>query len=103
MPPQTANPVAQAQAAKHRTDLLLTRCRTTDAPPAPPTSLQARWYADQQRRFLIWLNHGGFAQSEAPGDAPIENSGIAPLFSVPLQDSDEESKFSLLRINDAVE
>jgi hypothetical protein len=60
MPPQNANPVAQAQAAMHRTALLLARCSHHD-------------------------------------------SGIAPLFSAPLQDSDEESKFSLVRINDAVE
>ncbi|WP_229259360.1 hypothetical protein [Duganella aceris] len=103
MPPQNANPVAQAQAAMHRTALLLARCSHHDTPQPPPTSLQARWYADQQRRLLAWLDRGGFAQSEAPGQPTIENSGIAPLFSAPLQDSDEESKFSLVRINDAVE
>ena len=94
-----ANPAAQAQAATHRTALLLARCRANDTPPPPPLSLQERWHADQQRRFLMWLDRGGFAQSEAP----IENSGIAPLFSAPSQGSNEESKFSLLRINDAVE
>ena len=75
----TANPAAQAQAAAHRTALPLARCRGNDTSPPPPLSLQERWHADQQRRFLIWLDHGGFAQSEAP----IENSGIAPLFSAP--------------------
>jgi hypothetical protein len=93
-----ANPAAQAQAAMHRTELLLARCRN-DITLAPPASAQARWHCDQQRRFLAWLDGGGFAQSEAA----IENSGIAPLFSAPSQDSNEESKFSLLRINDAVE
>jgi hypothetical protein len=75
----TANPAAQAQAAAHRTALLLTRCRANDTPPPPPLTLQERWLADQQRRYLMWLDRGGFAQSEAP----IENSGIAPLFSAP--------------------
>ena len=93
-----ANPAAQAQAAMHRTDLALARYRNNDT-PAAPASTQARWHADQQRHFLAWLDGGGFAQS----DAAVENSGIAPLFSAPLRDSNEESKFSLLRINDAVE
>ena len=93
-----ANPAAQALAAIHRTGLLLARCRNNDMPAAPATT-QARWHAEQQRHFLAWLDGGGFAQS----DAAIENSGIAPLFSAPLRDSNEESKFSLLRINDAVE
>jgi hypothetical protein len=98
MPTNTTNPAAQAQAAMHRTQLLLARCRN-DLPLAPAPSAQAHWQRDQQRQFLAWLDAGGFAQSEAP----IENSGIAPLFSAPSQDSNEESKFSLLRINDAVE
>jgi len=93
-----ANPAAQAQAAIHRTGLLIARCRNNDM-PAEPATMQARWHTDQQRNFLAWLDGGGFAQ----GDAAIENSGIAPLFSAPLRDSNEESKFSLLRINDAVE
>jgi hypothetical protein len=93
-----ATPAAQAQAAMHRTGLLIARCRNNDM-PAEPATAQARWHADQQRHFLAWLDGGGFAQS----DAAVENSGIAPLFSAPLRDSNEESKFSLLRINDAVE
>jgi hypothetical protein len=40
---------------------------------------------------------------ESTIDSTIENSGIAPLFSAPERDSNEESKFSLVRINDAVE
>lgn len=90
---------AQAQAAMHRTQLLLARCRSHDLPAATPDDAQARWHREQQRRFLAWLDAGGIAQAHAP----IENSGIAPLFSAPSQGSNEESKFSLLRINDAVE
>jgi hypothetical protein len=98
MSTNTAHSAAQAQAATHRTELLLARCRN-DLPLTPSAGAQARWHRDQQRRFLAWLDAGGFAQSEAA----IENSGVAPLFSAPSQDSNEESKFSLLRINDAVE
>jgi hypothetical protein len=94
-----ATPAAQAQAAMHRAQLLLASCRSSDLPAAPPSGAQALWHSEQQRQFLAWLDAGGFAQTEAE----IENSGIAPLFSAPSQDSNEESKFSLLRINDAVE
>jgi hypothetical protein len=69
----SANPVAQAQAAAHRTALLLEHCRHT---PFPPISTQAQWHAAQQRAFLAWLDAGGFAQPTN------ENSGIAPLFPV---------------------
>ena len=94
-----ATRAAQAQAAILRTQLLLTSCRSQDLPGDAPDGAQALWHGEQQRRFLAWLDAGGFAQH----DAAIENSGIAPLFSAPSQGSIEESKFSLLRINDAVE
>ncbi|WP_229262182.1 hypothetical protein [Duganella guangzhouensis] len=70
----SVNPVAQAQAAAHRTALLLERCRHT---PFPPASLQAQWHAAQQAAFLAWLEAGGFAQPTN------ENSGITPLFPAP--------------------
>lgn len=90
-----ANPAAQAQAAHHRTALLLERCRNGQ----PPQTVQTQWRKDQQARFLAWLDAGGFAQ-----DAPEkENSGTEPLFSVPQRDLKEESQFSLVRIDDAVE
>ncbi|WP_174864390.1 hypothetical protein [Duganella dendranthematis] len=94
-----ANPAAQAQAARHRAALLLERCRYEQPLPAPTATAQALWHRYQQTLFLAWLDAGGFAQSEPP----IENSGIAPLFSAPQGDSKEESKFSLSRIDDAVE
>lgn len=95
-----ANPAAQAQAARHRAALLLERCRhEQQRSPASAITAQALWHRDQQTLFLAWLDAGGFAQSEPP----IENSGIAPLFSAPQRDSKEESKFSLSRIDDAVE
>jgi hypothetical protein len=94
-----ANPAAQAQAARHRAALLLERCRYEQPLLAPTATAQALWHRYQQTLFLAWLDAGGFAQSEPP----IENSGIAPLFSAPQGDSKEESKFSLSRIDDAVE
>ena len=74
---------AQEQAATHRTDLLLARCRSCTPPGDTPASPLEQWHTTQQAHFLAWLDAGGFAQT----DAAIENSGIAPLFSAPLQDS----------------
>jgi hypothetical protein len=104
----TVNLAAQEQAAMHRTQLLLARCRGCRPPCAPMVSEQASWHARQQSDFLAWLDAGGFAQAypehperaeHAPrGDTPaaascapsatqaprtIENSGMTPLFSVP--------------------
>ena len=106
------NPAARQQAAIHRTELLLARCRGCTPAPALVAGVQTRWHEQRQTHFLAWLDAGGFAQSpperhereqeQAPhalrdgepapdshADAdpamlrPIENSGIAPLFSVP--------------------
>ncbi|NVM75405.1 hypothetical protein FHW83_001185 [Duganella sp. SG902] len=89
--PHIANPVAQAQAANLRTDLLLERCSHGHA---PLDHAATAWRAARQAGFLAWLDAGGFTK---------ENSGMAPLFSAPQRDLHEESKFTLLRINDAVE
>ena len=92
--------LAAEQAALHRTLLLLAQWRTgqSSADQALAQALDASprsaWHRRQQQAFLDWLDGGGFT---------IENSGIAPLSSAPLRDSNEESKFSLVRINDAVE
>jgi hypothetical protein len=110
----TVNLAAQEQAAMHRTQLLLARCRSCRPPCAPMAYDQASWHARQQTDFLAWLDAGGFAQihpdqskrqqaarrdrattanataatgrDAGPAAAPqcaIENSGMAPLFSVP--------------------
>ncbi|WP_229257391.1 hypothetical protein [Duganella callida] len=94
-----ANPAAQAQAALHRTAWLLARCRHGYSSRLMP---QTHWHAQQQAGFLAWLQAGGF-QAERRDDCTIENSGMAPLSSAPQRDLHEESKFSLLRIDDAVE
>jgi hypothetical protein len=91
-----ANPAAQAQAAHHRTALLLDRCRAGQPAPA---SAQTLWYKYQQTLFLAWLDAGGFAHTQTEQ----ENSGTEPLFSVPQKDLEEESQFTLVRIDDAVE
>ena len=94
-----ANPVAQAQAALHRTALLLQRCRNGQAPLTAQASWQTLWHNRQHALFLAWLDAGGFALA----GLEKENSGTEPLFSVPQRDLKEESQFSLVRIDDAVE
>ncbi|WP_330921363.1 hypothetical protein [Duganella sp.] len=90
----TVNAAAQEQAAMHRTELLLARCRNCPPPRIPMAGPQSRWHEQRQAHFLAWLDAGGFAftedrpdQEHAASDPaaprPIENSGIAPLFSVP--------------------
>jgi len=86
------NDLALGHAAAHRTALLLERCRHGDS--QPPPSGPAAWHAAQQAQFLAWLEAGGFRK---------ENSGTQPLFSAPQRNLYEESKFSLLRIDDAAE
>jgi hypothetical protein len=86
------NKLARTHAAAHRTALLMERCRQDEGDP--PAGAQAAWHAAQQAHFLTWLAAGGFKK---------ENSGTEPLFSVPQRNLYEESKFSLLRINDAAE
>jgi hypothetical protein len=73
----------QQQAAMLRTQLLLARCRNCTLFADEAGDDRSRWHADQQAHLLAWLDAGGFSQT----DATIENSGIAPLFSAPLQDS----------------
>ncbi|MEV4779703.1 hypothetical protein [Burkholderia sp. LMU1-1-1.1] len=109
---RNVNPAAQEQAAMHRTELLLARCRNCTLPRALAAGPLSRWHEQRQAHFLAWLEAGGFAQSDperhqpereraahalrdggpaadphADADPamlrPIENSGIAPLFSVP--------------------
>ncbi|WP_229223696.1 hypothetical protein [Duganella sp. sic0402] len=94
-----ANPVAQAQAAMHRAALLLERSRNGQSGDSP----QARWHAAQQTALIAWLEAGGFTQGEPEKETAKENSGTEPLLSVPQGDLNEESKFSLSRIDDAVE
>ena len=59
----TVNLAAQEQAAMHRTQLLLARCRGCRPPCAPMALEQAQWHAQQQADFLAWLDAGGFMQA----------------------------------------
>ena len=100
----TVNLAAQEQAAMHRTQLLLARCRGCRPPCAPMALEQAQWHAQQQADFLAWLDAGGFMQAypeqhdilapvaatveevvvaALPTRCTIENSGMTPLFSAP--------------------
>jgi hypothetical protein len=71
----------QQHAAAHLTELALARWRNNHLSRSP-TAAQARWLRQAQAGYLAWLQAGGFSQDEPP----IENSGIAPLFSAPLRD-----------------
>jgi hypothetical protein len=80
---------AQKHAAILRTDLLLERCRSCTPLAGQTADDRSRWYTEQQANLLAWLDAGGFSQTAqtAQTDVAIENSGVAPLFSAPLQDS----------------
>lgn len=76
----------QEHTATHLTHLALARWRHNQRARAP-TAAQTQWLRDKQAGYLAWLQAGGFARTPEPDSpAPKENSGVAPLFSVPLRD-----------------
>lgn len=93
--------LAHSHAAMHRTELLMLQCR---ARPLQVNQLaQGAWYARRHAAFLAWLDAGGFAAiPEEEVEAPIGNSGNAPLFPAPDPDASEESQFSQNRLRVAV-
>jgi hypothetical protein len=99
--------LAKEQAAMHCTRLAVARCCCDVGPggmPAGQPLTSMRWHEQTQRNFCAWLAAGGFAQDTATETADTnENSGLRRRSHVPLRDSCEESKFSLIRISDAVE
>jgi hypothetical protein len=111
---------AAEAAAAHRTRLALSRWYSGDTPadlkraaalhPGP----QAQWHAALQRQFSAWLEAGGFAAPQRQAGEPADRQArqtAAPLKTAALRRCsqphcgtiDEELKFSLLRIRDAVE
>lgn len=70
----TVNLAAQEQAAMHRTQLLLARCRGCRPPCAPMALEQAQWHAQQQADFLAWLDAGGFMHAY-----PEQHDSLAPV------------------------
>jgi hypothetical protein len=86
----TVNLAAQEQAAMHRTQLLLARCRGCRPPCAPMALEQAQWHAQQQADFLAWLDAGGFMQAYAEQHdrlAPVrrsEDGAAAPTPCAPV-------------------
>jgi len=78
------NPAAQEQAAMHRTELLLARCRNCIPSRTPWDCSQTRWHAQHQANFLAWLDAGGFAQAAPEQHDPqqaepaLRDGGPAP-------------------------
>ncbi|WP_220461436.1 hypothetical protein [Rugamonas apoptosis] len=111
-PPATT--VAAEAAAAHRTALALSRWCSGDTAADLRTAAalhpgpQAQWHAALQRQFCAWLEAGGFAAQERQRptprtDAPMKTAALRRCSQPHCGTIDEELKFSLLRIRDAVE
>lgn len=107
---------AAEAAAAHRARLALSRWCSGDTPAALKTAAtlhpgpQAQWHAALQRQFNAWLDAGGFAAQEReeekhvqPTAAPLKTAALRRCSQPHCGTIDEELKFSLLRIRDAVE
>lgn len=86
--------LALAHAASLETQLAVARWR--GQPDAMP---QAQWRQRRQREMLEWLEHGGFAAEDKGAKTKTAAMGRRSLVS--QRDSDEEYKFTQLRIRDA--
>ncbi|WP_342119140.1 hypothetical protein [Pseudoduganella sp. OTU4001] len=86
--------LAQAYAASLETRLAM--ARWSGRPEAMP---QAAWRRQRQVELEQWLVHGGFAGAAAPSETKTAANGRRSLAS--QRDSDEEYKFTQLRIRDA--
>ncbi|WP_229219825.1 hypothetical protein [Rugamonas fusca] len=107
---------AAEAAAAHRTALALSRWRSGETASALKTAAtlhpgpQAQWHAALQRQFNAWLEAGGFAAQErepapeaAPLAPPMKTAALRRCSQPHCGTIDEELKFSLLRIRDAVQ
>ena len=65
----------------------------------PNLSAQASWQRQRQQEMLDWLVQGGFAAGTVGPKTKTAAKGRRSLAS--QRDSDEECKFTLLRIRDA--
>lgn len=101
--------LAREAVAMHQLNLALARWRTgltqADwlAAEAVLPSPQSRWYTEQQRRFGAWLEAGGFAAPAVEAPAQLKTAALRRCSQPHCGTIYEESKFSLLRIDDAVE
>jgi hypothetical protein len=86
--------LAQAHAASLETKLAIGRWSGQAA--AMP---QALWRQQKQMELVDWLVHGGFAAEEQNAETKTAAMGRRSLAS--KRDSDEECKFTQLRIRDA--
>lgn len=103
---------AAEAAAAHRTALALSRWSGGVTAAALKTAAtlhpgpQAQWHAALQRQFCAWLEAGGFAaggQEPAQVASPMKTAALRRCSQPHCGTIDEELKFSLLRIRDAVE
>ncbi|MBA5638228.1 hypothetical protein H3H37_14310 [Duganella sp. LX20W] len=117
--PATPHRQAAAEAAAaHRTALAMSRWRSGDTAADLRTAAalhpgpQAQWQAALQRQFCAWLDAGGFAapepaqeqkQATAQPAPPMKTAALRRCSQPHCGTIDEELKFSLLRIRDAVE
>lgn len=86
--------LAQAHAASLETKLAV--ARWSGQAGAMP---QALWRRQQQIGLMEWLVHGGFASEDQAAQTKTAAMGRRSLAS--QRDSDEECKFTQLRIRDA--
>ncbi|MTW11017.1 hypothetical protein GM658_10425 [Pseudoduganella eburnea] len=86
--------LAQAHAASLETKLAV--ARWTGQAGAMP---QALWRQSRQSEMVEWLVHGGFAAEDQSTETKTAAMGRRSLAS--QRDSDEECKFTQLRIRDA--
>lgn len=107
--PDCHEQLAAEQAALHQSKLALARWCSghtyaeMQIAKALRATAQADWYEAAQRNFQEWLAAGGFACAEKESH-PNENSGNDAAVLMPHGGAQcEESKFSLVRIRDAVE
>jgi len=86
--------LAQAHAASLETKLAITRW-TGQAGAMP----QALWLRQRQVEMVEWLVHGGFASEDQNAETKTAAIGRRSLAS--QRDSDEEYKFTQVRIRNA--
>ena len=86
--------LALAHAASLETELAIARWSGQAG-----TTPQARWWQQRQGEMLEWLGHGGFAGESRDPKTKTAAMGRRSLAS--QRGSDEEYKFTQLRIRDA--
>ncbi|MGV7209015.1 hypothetical protein ACLB1G_14300 [Oxalobacteraceae bacterium A2-2] len=89
------NSLSRAKAAAHLAQQAVARWRDSATPDASP---QARWHEQVNRDFVAWLDAGGF---KAVPPVPAKTAALRRCSQPRDGATDEELKFTLLRMNDA--